>query len=214
MARRRWRRAASSKGFPGVKALQDVAHHHARRRDPRAARRERRRQIDADQDHHRRPSPGRGRTARSTAARCASPARATRSRRGIGVVHQERNLIPRFSVGENILLERLGGGLSRRRRLCRAHMRRRADGSTCSSSTSIRARRSRELNVAKRAARRDRQGAVAALARAAARRADRLADAAGDRRCCSACCASCATKARACCSSATSSKRCRKSATR
>lgn len=28
---------------------------------------------------------------------------------GIGVVHQERNLIPRFSVGENILLDRLGG---------------------------------------------------------------------------------------------------------
>jgi ribose transport system ATP-binding protein len=32
---------------------------------------------------------------------------------GIGVVHQERNLIPRFSVGENILLERLGGSLFR-----------------------------------------------------------------------------------------------------
>ena len=32
---------------------------------------------------------------------------------GVGVVHQERNLIPRFSVGENILLERLGGGLMR-----------------------------------------------------------------------------------------------------
>jgi ribose transport system ATP-binding protein len=32
---------------------------------------------------------------------------------GIGVVHQERNLIPRFSVGENILLERLGGSLLR-----------------------------------------------------------------------------------------------------
>ena len=28
---------------------------------------------------------------------------------GIGVVHQERNLIPRFSVGENIMLERLAG---------------------------------------------------------------------------------------------------------
>ena len=28
---------------------------------------------------------------------------------GIGVVHQERNLIPRFSVGENIMLEQLGG---------------------------------------------------------------------------------------------------------
>jgi ribose transport system ATP-binding protein len=27
---------------------------------------------------------------------------------GIGVVHQERNLVPRFSVGENIMLERLG----------------------------------------------------------------------------------------------------------
>ncbi len=26
---------------------------------------------------------------------------------GVGVVHQERNLIPRFSVGENIMLERL-----------------------------------------------------------------------------------------------------------
>jgi len=32
---------------------------------------------------------------------------------GIGVVHQERNLIPRFSVGENIGLERLHGGLLR-----------------------------------------------------------------------------------------------------
>ncbi len=28
---------------------------------------------------------------------------------GIGVVHQERNLIPRFSVGENIMLEHLAG---------------------------------------------------------------------------------------------------------
>ena len=28
---------------------------------------------------------------------------------GIGVVHQERNLIPRFSVGENIMLEQLAG---------------------------------------------------------------------------------------------------------
>ena len=32
---------------------------------------------------------------------------------GIGVVHQERNLIPRFSVGENIMLEQLGGRLLR-----------------------------------------------------------------------------------------------------
>ena len=39
-------------------------------------------------------------------------------RQGIAVVHQERHLIPRFSVGENLFLDRLGekslelGGLS------------------------------------------------------------------------------------------------------
>jgi ribose transport system ATP-binding protein len=32
---------------------------------------------------------------------------------GIGVVHQERNLIPRFSVGENIMLEHLSGQVLR-----------------------------------------------------------------------------------------------------
>jgi ribose transport system ATP-binding protein len=32
---------------------------------------------------------------------------------GVGVVHQERNLIPRFSVGENIMLEKLGGNFFR-----------------------------------------------------------------------------------------------------
>ena len=32
---------------------------------------------------------------------------------GIGVVHQERNLISRFSIGENILLDRLGGSAFR-----------------------------------------------------------------------------------------------------
>ena len=40
-----------SKGFPGVQALQGVSLG-SPRVDPRAARRERRRQIDADQDHH------------------------------------------------------------------------------------------------------------------------------------------------------------------
>ncbi len=29
---------------------------------------------------------------------------------GVSVVHQERHLIPRFSVGENIMLDRLGSG--------------------------------------------------------------------------------------------------------
>jgi ribose transport system ATP-binding protein len=32
---------------------------------------------------------------------------------GIGVVHQERNLIPRFSVGENVLLEQIAQGTGR-----------------------------------------------------------------------------------------------------
>jgi ribose transport system ATP-binding protein len=30
---------------------------------------------------------------------------------GVSVVHQERHLIPRFSVGENIMLDRLGSGV-------------------------------------------------------------------------------------------------------
>jgi len=34
--------------------------------------------------------------------------------RGVGVVHQERNLIPRFSIAENIFLERLADGALRR----------------------------------------------------------------------------------------------------
>ena len=48
------------------------------------------------------------RTGRSSSLR-----RATRSPPAISAVHQERNLIPRFSVGENIMLERLPtrGGL-------------------------------------------------------------------------------------------------------
>ena len=40
------------------------------------------------------------------AMRFASPRQAAAA--GIGVVHQERNLVTRFSVGENIMLERLG----------------------------------------------------------------------------------------------------------
>ncbi|MCW6508731.1 sugar ABC transporter ATP-binding protein [Lichenifustis flavocetrariae] len=42
---------------------------------------------------------------------------------GIGVVHQERNLIPRFSVGENIMLEHLAGRLFKPIDYARVHAR-------------------------------------------------------------------------------------------
>ena len=82
------------------------------RRDPRADGRERRRQVDADQDHHRRlPARFGASLLDGQPVEFASPRDALAA--GIGAVHQERNLIPRFSVGENILLERLptGNGL-------------------------------------------------------------------------------------------------------
>ncbi|MDE3176459.1 MAG: sugar ABC transporter ATP-binding protein [Pseudomonadota bacterium] len=52
-------------------------------------------------------------------ARFAGPRAAIAA--GIGVVHQERNLIPRFSVGENIGLEHLGGGYLRAIDYARLH---------------------------------------------------------------------------------------------
>ena len=101
------RSIGSSKAFPGVQALDGVSFEPGAGRDPCADGRERRRQVDADQDHHRRVSAGRAASCSSTASRSnfASPHDALRA--GISAVHQERNLIPRFSVGENILLERL-----------------------------------------------------------------------------------------------------------
>jgi ABC-type cobalamin/Fe3+-siderophores transport system ATPase subunit len=80
--------------------------------DPCAARRKGRREIDADQDHHWRLSAGFGNANagwRPPPFQCPRDAIAA----GVGVVHQERNLIPRFSVGENIMLDRLGGGFLR-----------------------------------------------------------------------------------------------------
>ena len=40
---------------------------------------------------------------------------------GIGVVHQERNVIPRFSVGENVLLEKIAEGTARPIRFADLH---------------------------------------------------------------------------------------------
>ena len=74
-----------AKRFDATQALEDVSLTPLSRRGPRAARRERRRQIDADQDHDRRP-PARSRrdpARRQARSRSAAPPRrsATASRR-------------------------------------------------------------------------------------------------------------------------------------
>ena len=55
--------------------------------------------------HHRRQRRAADRTARRSTLADSAPGDARPASR---VVHQERNLIPRFSIGENIMLERLG----------------------------------------------------------------------------------------------------------
>ena len=78
----------------------------APRRDPRRARRERRRQVDADQDHRRR------RAARPPATMCARRPRRSRfrvpdrgqSKAGIVCVFQELSLLPDLTVADNICI--------------------------------------------------------------------------------------------------------------
>ena len=68
-------------------------------------------------------------------------------RAGIGVVHQERNVVREFSVGENIALS----GMPRRlgpRRLARRLARGASAASRCSTSTSTRGRPMRDLSAA------------------------------------------------------------------
>ena len=55
---RSWPSRGVSKRFGATQALEDVSLTLQAGRDPRAARRERRRQVDADQDHDRRPATG------------------------------------------------------------------------------------------------------------------------------------------------------------
>jgi ribose transport system ATP-binding protein len=101
-----------SKSFPGVKALQDVSltlvpgSIHALLGENGAGKST---LIKIVTGVHR-PDSGElrrdGRTVHFASARDAMAA-------GIGVVHQERNLIPRFSIAENIMLERSSRGLLR-----------------------------------------------------------------------------------------------------
>ena len=115
-----------------------------------------------------RPAPRRRR------ARSLRAARSTRTRAGIGVVHQERNLIPRLHGRRE---HRAAPPARRGGRVDWREMpdARRSAASTCSTSTSTRTRRSRAVGRPG-AARRDRQGALRRQPGAAARRADRVAD--------------------------------------
>ena len=71
---------------------------------PRTARRERRGKVDVDA--HRVRSRARRRAVRSSSrtSACASRAPPTRSRSGIGMVHQHFTLVPTMTVAENIAL--------------------------------------------------------------------------------------------------------------
>ena len=124
---------------------------------------------------------------------------------GISAVHQERNLIPRFSVGENILLERLptrnglvdygddrprGAALPRPPRPRHRH-----------------ARRGAHAVGRADADRRDRQGAVARGARSCSSTSRPPRSPSTRPRRCSRCCGGSATTASRSSSSATSSRR-------
>ena len=100
--------------------------------------------------------------------------------RGISVVHQERHLIPRFSIGENIMLDRLGRGpLSG---IDYPRDPRRGGEMAGGARPRSRSAHPRQPPLGRQdAARRDRQGAVAPVDGAVPRRAHGLADRARDR---------------------------------
>ena len=101
-----------AKSFPGVKALQDVSVRleagriHALLGENGAGKSTLIKIITGVHP----PDAGTMRMA-GKAVRFAHPTAAIAA--GIGVVHQERNVIPRFSVGENLLLDRIALGTAR-----------------------------------------------------------------------------------------------------
>ena len=95
-----------SKSFPGVRALHNGSAGSARRRGARPDGRERRRQVDADEDPGRRST--RPMKARSCwkAGRSRSVRRAGAQELGIGIIHQELNLMPDLTAAQNIFIGR------------------------------------------------------------------------------------------------------------
>ena len=119
-------RTASARSFPERAGARRRLARVRARRDPRADGRERRRQVDADQDHHRRatgPMPARSCSTASPVA-FASPRDALAA--GIGAVHQERNLDPAL-LGRREHPARAPADQERPRRLRRHRPARRAE---------------------------------------------------------------------------------------
>ena len=73
-------------------------------RDPRAARRERRRQIDADQDHGRRGRADGGTMLYRRQRGAPTPRRIEALDAGIAMVFQETSLVPSMTVAQNLYL--------------------------------------------------------------------------------------------------------------
>ena len=130
-------------------------------------------------------------------------------RKGVSAVHQERNLIPRFSVGENILLERLPvrnglvdyGAVEREARRYLDLLDPGIDARAEVRSLSV--AQMQIVEIAKALSLRDQDSA--------ARRTDRIDHRTRDRRALQSCSGSCARTASRSCSSATSSRKCSRS---
>ena len=95
-----------SKRFGVVQAVDGVDLRAARRRGPRARRRERRGQVHAHPDRLRRLSARQRRDPAQGPARSTSPAPAEAEAAGISVVYQELSLVPDLDVAENVYLHR------------------------------------------------------------------------------------------------------------
>ena len=152
-----------------------IDHRYLAAADPRAARRERRRQIDAGQDHLR-PDPAERR--RNALAgredRCSSGPSEARAR-GIGMVFQHFSLFDNLTVAENVALGLDGDGI------LRGHVGA-AGGSLARLRPAARSQARGLAAVGRRApAHRDRARADAESETPDPRRADRGADAAGGR---------------------------------